>query len=73
MIYKNNEQEASRYFEMIDNNKNLLMDVNFISQLPKGIKTNVKYVYGIREKELPIRNAECSVRESIIYKYQKLP
>ena len=71
MIYKNNEKEASRYFEMIENDKSLLMDVNFISQLPKGIKTNVKYVYGIREKELPKRNTE--ERESIIYEYQKLP
>lgn len=75
MIYKNNEKEASRYFEMIENDKSLLMDINFISQLPKGIKTNVKYVYGIREKELPTRNTEQSVREreSIIYEYQKLP
>lgn len=75
MIYKNNEKEASRYFKMIEKDKSLLVDVNFVSQLPKGIKTNVKYVYGIREKELPTRNTEQSVREreSIIYEYQKLP
>lgn len=63
LIYNNNEKEASRYFRMIEENKALLKDVDFIARLPKGIKTNVKYVYGIREKELPTQHTECSVRE----------
>jgi len=74
-VYFRNKKEANKYFEMIDNDKSLLQNVDFISKLPKGIKTNVKYVYGIREKELPTQNAERSgrERERNLYEYQDCP
>lgn len=47
-IWNNNKEETLRIFKMIEENKNLLTDINFINNLPEGVPTNVKYVYGIR-------------------------
>ena len=47
-IWNNNRVETLKVFEMIENNKSLLNDVDFINNLPEGVPTNVKYVYGIR-------------------------
>lgn len=51
-IYQNNIEKCERYKNLIDNNLNLLKDYEFIHNLPKGVKTFVKYYYGVREREL---------------------
>lgn len=70
LVYKNNEVGFKYFIEMIENCPRLLQNTDFISALPKGIKTNIKYIYGIREKETQMGVDE---RESSIYIFQGLP
>lgn len=67
LVYNNNKELAKHYFDEINEKPELLKDIDYIDSLPNGIKTNVKYVYGIREKELPTRNTEHCVRERESY------
>lgn len=50
-IYNNNKKEVSNILDKINNNKKLLDDYEFIHNLPKGVKTIVKYIFNIRERE----------------------
>lgn len=50
-VYKNNKEEMKKYILLIENNKSLIDDYNFLHTLPNGIKTNVKYIFGKRERE----------------------
>lgn len=49
-IFNNNREEITKYIDMINKDKSLLYNFGFIHNLPKGVKTIIKYVYGIREK-----------------------
>lgn len=49
-IFNNNREEIYKYIDMINKDKSLLENYHFIHNLPKGVKTIIKYVYGIREK-----------------------
>lgn len=60
-IYKNNYKEISKYVNEINANPQLLNDYEYIHNLPRGVKTNIKYIFGIRERE----------RE--LYKFQDCP
>ena len=62
-IYRNNKKEVDKYIKEIENNKELLKDYNYIHNLPKGVKTLIKYIYGIRENNIYI----------YIYIYQDCP
>lgn len=70
-IYQNNIKKVEQYRNMIENNKGLLNDYNFIHSLPNGVKTVIKYLYGVREKnnELYFLNHTCPE----ILKYQFTP
>lgn len=50
-IYKNNKELCDKYINEILNNKELLKDYDYIHNLPDGVKTIVKYYFGIRERE----------------------
>lgn len=49
-LYQKNSTEVDKYMDMIDKDKTLLDDFNFIHNLPKGVKTAIKSYYGIRER-----------------------
>lgn len=51
MLYQNNKKNFDEIREKIEKNKDLLKDYDFIHSLPLGVKTLVKYYYGIRERE----------------------
>lgn len=53
-IYRNNKEQVDKYIKEIENNKELLKDYNYIHNLPKGVKTLIKYIYGIRENNIYI-------------------
>ena len=56
MLYqKHNKEKFDEIRKVIDNDKSLLKDYNFIHSLPIGIKTLVKYYYGVRERERVVR------------------
>ena len=51
LVYQNNKEECKQYIEMIENNPELKNNFDFIHNLPLGVKTIVKYYFGIRERE----------------------
>lgn len=51
MIYQNNKKNFDEIRGKIEKNKDLLKDYDFIHSLPLGVKTLVKYYYGIRERK----------------------
>lgn len=61
VIYNNNKEQIQEYLDKINANKELLNDYEFIHNLPKGVKTIVKYLFDIRE------------RERTLYKFQGYP
>lgn len=54
-IYNNNNIELDKIIKYLTENPNERFNYDYIHNLPKGIKTIVKYVFGIREKDTPIR------------------
>lgn len=52
-VFFHNRKEFFEISKKIDANPELLFDYNFIHNLPKGLKTVVKYYYGVREKVNP--------------------
>jgi 3'-phosphoadenosine 5'-phosphosulfate sulfotransferase (PAPS reductase)/FAD synthetase len=53
-IYRNNKELCDKYLKEISNNKELLKDYDYIHNLPEGVKTFIKYWFGIREREREI-------------------
>lgn len=51
MIYNSNKEKFKEIRAVIDSDKTLLSNYDFIHNLPIGLKTLVKYYYGIRERE----------------------
>ena len=62
-VFYNNKEECRKYIEMIEQKPELKEDFDFIHNLPKGVKTIVKYYFGIRERE----------RERELYFFEGLP
>lgn len=50
-VYYHNKEKVWETMKEIDNNPQLLNDYDYIHNLPKGVKTIIKYFYGIRERE----------------------
>ena len=50
-LYQSNEKRFDEVRKVIDSNTELLKDYDFIHSLPIGVKTLVKYYYGVRERE----------------------
>lgn len=50
-IYNNNKEECQKYINIIKNDNSKKKDYNFIHNLQKGVKTIIKYIFGIRERE----------------------
>ena len=51
MVYQNNKEQFKEIKKVIDKDMTLLQNYEFIHSLPLGIKTLVKYYYGVRERE----------------------
>lgn len=49
-LYANNNKEIDNVITYLTKNPDMQKNYNFIHNLPKGIKTNIKYIFGIREK-----------------------
>ena len=58
-IYNNNNNiELDKIIKYLTENESERFNYEYIHNLPKGIKTIVKYIFGIREKETPISVVE---------------
>lgn len=62
-IYQRNIMKCEQYKTLINENPKLINDYDFIHNLPIGVKTFVKYYYGVREKE----------KEKETYRYDDCP
>lgn len=62
-LYKKHKQDFKEAQKVIENDKSLLLDYSYIHALPSGVKSLVKYYYGIRERE----------REHSLYQFNDLP
>ena len=52
MVYqKHNKEKFKEIKKVIDSDNSLLQNYDFIHSLPIGLKTLVKYYYGVRERE----------------------
>lgn len=51
MVYQRHTKEFEEIRKVIDSDTTLLKNYDFIHSLPLGIKTLVKYYYGVRERE----------------------
>ena len=51
MVYQHNKEQFKEIKKVIDSDMTLLQNYEFIHSLPIGIKTLVKYYYGVRERE----------------------
>ena len=50
-LYQAHKDEFEEVSKVIDADPSLLKDYNFVHELPLGMKTLVKYRYGVRERE----------------------
>ena len=49
-LYNNNNIELDKIIQYLKDNPEKQFDFNYIHSLPRGIKTNIKYIFGLREK-----------------------
>ena len=50
-IYRRNKDAIHREMERIEKNPELKKDYDYIHNLPRGVKTVIKYYYNLRERE----------------------
>lgn len=50
-IYRRNKEAIHREMEKIEKNPELKKDYDYIHNLPRGVKTAIKYMYNLRERE----------------------
>ena len=62
-LYNNNNKELDITIEYLKNNPDKQFDYNYIHNLPKGIKTIVKYIFGVREKTTCIKHTSKPINE----------
>ena len=72
-IFNNNREEISKYIDMIEKDKSLLMNYDFIHNLPTGIKTTIKYIYGMREREREISTSIKGCPNKLLYQFEGCP
>ena len=62
-LYNNNNIELDITINYLYNNPEKQFDYNYIHNLPKGIKSIVKYIFGVREKTKKIETQNDVIRE----------
>lgn len=78
LVYYNNRDEINSIIEYLKNNPNELFNYDYIHNLPRGAKTIIKYIFGIREKETKVKkdtpiNVVERERECGLYQFKDCP
>ena len=50
-VYNNNNIELDKQVKFLTENPDMQFNYDYIHALPRGIKTNIKYIFGLRERE----------------------
>lgn len=62
-LYNNNNKELDIVIKYLKENPNKQFDYNYIHNLPRGIKTIVKYIFGVREKTTKTKFSEKPINK----------
>ena len=63
-VYNNNNNtELDKQIKYLKDNPDKQYDFDYIHNLPKGIKTTIKYIFGIREKTTDYKITETKINE----------
>lgn len=62
-LYNNNNIELDKIINYLKDNPEKQFDFNYIHSLPRGIKTNIKYIFGLREKITDIKTTDEPINE----------
>lgn len=63
LVYYNNRDEINPIIEYLKNNPNELFNYDYIHNLPRGAKTIIKYIFGIREKTTDIKHTSKPINK----------
>lgn len=69
-IYQKHKDKFEIEKQKIENDKSLLTNYDYIHNLPLGVKTIIKYYYGVRERERESYTSLTVLRVPNILKYQ---
>ena len=61
--YNNKDTELDDTIKFLENNPDKVNDYDYIHNLPNGLKTTIKYVFGIREKTTDIKITDVPINE----------
>lgn len=70
-IYNNNREECNKYIDILFEHPEKKKDYNFIHALKKGVKTIIKYIFGIRERERESCTSTLRVPDKLAYQFRK--
>lgn len=62
--YNNNNNAIDEVIEHLNKNPELQRNYDYIHNLPKGIKTNIKYIFGIREKTTGVKISDEAINKN---------
>lgn len=63
-IYNNNNNtELDRIIKYLKDNPKMQRNYDYIHNLPRGIKTNIKYIFGLREKTVDVKFTDKPINE----------
>lgn len=62
-LYNNNNKELDKTIKYLKDNPDKQYDYDYIHNLPKGIKTIVKYIFGVREKTTDVIHSEKPIND----------
>ena len=70
-IYNNNRKECDKYINELFENNDKLKDYNFVHNLPNGVKTIVKYTFGVREKNEELYLSTHTAPKKLAFQFRK--
>lgn len=63
-LYYNNNNEIDSVIDYLNKNPEMQKNYDYIHNLPKGVKTNIKYIFGLREKTTKIEITDKPINEN---------
>lgn len=64
LYYNNNNNEIDSVIDYLNKNPEMQKNYDYIHNLPKGVKTNIKYIFGLREKTTKIEITDKPINEN---------
>lgn len=62
--YNNNNNEIDSVIDYLNKNPEMQKNYDYIHNLPKGVKTNIKYIFGLREKTVEVKITDTPINDN---------